>query len=206
MSFVTPVVEHWLELFTDALFIFVRLCGVRYMIEDHPVSEWWYPLPQIHGLCFPISSKIIFYVHHSANRVVHTTHIVSVDHYYYPNYVGSSCYGLKPLTVTKNMKYFKIFCSKSSVFPFITAYKLHDFDIEVFSQNPMKCARASSSLCFTIRGAMPPGQSTIMCDEPTRGRFLRIKKRKIRNNSDVLTLCEVEIYTSEGNGMLWIML
>ena len=49
---------------------------------------------------------------------------------------------------------------------------------------------------------MPPGQSTIMCDEPIRGRFLRIKKRKQNNKNDVLTLCEVEVYSSEENGML----
>ena len=49
---------------------------------------------------------------------------------------------------------------------------------------------------------MPSGQSTIMCDEPTRGRFLRIKKQKRKEKNDVLTLCEVEVYSFEENGML----
>ena len=65
---------------------------------------------------------------------------------------------------------------------YFIVYKLQDFAIKVFSflQNPVKCARACCIVCSTHRGrSLPSGQSTNMCDKPTRGRFVRIRKWKI---------------------------
>ncbi|XP_041361410.1 fucolectin-7-like [Gigantopelta aegis] len=79
--------------------------------------------------------------------------------------------------------------------------KLHSFVIELFSQNPEGCSGAGSAVCLNYTGAgLPPGQSTFTCDEPTRGRFFRIRKWNMKGTSDVLTLCEVQIYGTEENG------
>ena len=87
-------------------------------------------------------------------------------------------------------------------FFFISADRLHDFAIEVFSQNPMGCDTASVGVCFIYTGGgLSSGQTTIVCDKPIRGRFVRIRKWGLKDSIDVLTLCEVEVYSSEENGM-----
>ena len=59
-------------LFNDALNTFyIRLFGVRHMVKDHSDSERGNPLPP-HGLLFPISSKVFFYMHHPTDRIAHT--------------------------------------------------------------------------------------------------------------------------------------
>ena len=48
-------------LFNDTLDTFlIRLYGVGYMVKGHSYSERGNPLPPLHGLLFPISSKISF--------------------------------------------------------------------------------------------------------------------------------------------------
>ena len=48
-------------LFNDALNTFnLRLYGVGHMVKDHSDSERGNPLPPLHGLLFPISSKGYF--------------------------------------------------------------------------------------------------------------------------------------------------
>ena len=55
-------------LFNDALNTFyLRLYGVRHMIEDHSDSDRGNPLPP-HMLLFPINSKV-FYMHHPTGRI-----------------------------------------------------------------------------------------------------------------------------------------
>ena len=45
-------------LFNEALNAFyLRLYGVRHMVKDHSDSKRGNPLPPLHGLLFPISSK-----------------------------------------------------------------------------------------------------------------------------------------------------
>ena len=57
-------------LFNDALNTFyLRLYGVRHMVEDHSDSEKGNPLPP-HRLLFPI------YMHHPTDRIAHTTAFV----------------------------------------------------------------------------------------------------------------------------------
>ena len=64
-------------LFNDALNTFyLRLYGVRHMVEDHSDSERGNPLPP-HGLLFAISSKMFFYMHHPTDRITHTTAFVT---------------------------------------------------------------------------------------------------------------------------------
>ena len=64
------------------LFIFSPYC-TRYndLVLSCPDSERGNPLPP-HGLLFPISSKV-FYMHHSIDRITHTTAIVTpvVEHW-----------------------------------------------------------------------------------------------------------------------------
>ena len=69
--------------FNDALNTFyLQLYGVRYMVKDHSDFERGNPLPP-HGLLFPISSKVFFYMHHPRDRITHTTGFVTpvVDHW-----------------------------------------------------------------------------------------------------------------------------
>ena len=63
MTFVNPVVQHWLEqkegnvLFNDELNTFyLRLYGVKHMVKDHSDSERGNLLPP-HRLLFPTNSK-----------------------------------------------------------------------------------------------------------------------------------------------------
>ena len=60
-------------LFNDALNTFyLRLYGVRHMVKDHSDSERGNPLPPLHGLLFPISSKGFLYA--SSHRQDDTYH------------------------------------------------------------------------------------------------------------------------------------
>ena len=64
-------------LFIDALNTFyLRLYAVGHMVKDHSDSERGNPLPP-HGLLFPISSKVFFYMHHPSDRITHTTAFVT---------------------------------------------------------------------------------------------------------------------------------
>ena len=56
--------------------------GPGHMVNDHSDSERGNPLPP-HGLLFPISSKVFFYMHHPIDRIVHTTASVTpvVEHW-----------------------------------------------------------------------------------------------------------------------------
>ncbi|XP_041361998.1 fucolectin-1-like [Gigantopelta aegis] len=79
--------------------------------------------------------------------------------------------------------------------------RLHSFVIETFSQNPEGCSGAGSVVCLNYTGAgLPTGQTAFTCDQPTRGRFVRISKWYQKSSHDPLTLCEVQIYGTEVNG------
>ncbi|XP_041361409.1 uncharacterized protein LOC121377472 [Gigantopelta aegis] len=81
------------------------------------------------------------------------------------------------------------------------AERLHSFVIEIFSQNPQGCSGAGSVVCYNYTGVgLPRGNTPLKCDQPTRGRFVRIRKWKVMHSLDVLTLCEVQIYSYEEKG------
>ena len=42
------------------------------MVKNHSDSERGNPLPLLHGLLFPNSSKCSFYIHHPTDRIAHT--------------------------------------------------------------------------------------------------------------------------------------
>ena len=66
------------DLFNDVLNTFyLLLYGVRHMVKDHSDSERGNPLPPLHGLLFPISSKFFLYMHHPIDRIAHTTAFVT---------------------------------------------------------------------------------------------------------------------------------
>ena len=52
------------------------------MVKDHSDSEKGNPLLP-HRLLFPINSKVFFYIHHSTDRIAHTTAFVTpvVEHW-----------------------------------------------------------------------------------------------------------------------------
>ena len=80
----------------------------------------------------------------------------------------------------------------------LTAHRLHNFVIEIFSQNPSRCSTAVPGVCYNNTG--PPlseGQTKITCHQPTMGRFVRVKKWLVIDGHDSLTLCEVEVHSSE---------
>ena len=79
----------------------------------------------------------------------------------------------------------------------LTAKRLHSFVIEIFSQNPKGCPTAFPGVCYNHTGSgLPVGQTTISCDQPMWGRFVRVRKWHVINKYDVLTLCEMEVYSS----------
>ena len=54
-----------------------------YIVKGHSDSDRGNPLPPLHGLLFPISSKGSFYMHRPTYRIVHTTAFVTpvVEHW-----------------------------------------------------------------------------------------------------------------------------
>ena len=60
-------------LFNDARNTFY----LSYMVKDHSDSERGNPLPALHGLLFPISSKGYFYIHHPTVMIARTTAFVT---------------------------------------------------------------------------------------------------------------------------------
>ncbi|XP_048246323.1 uncharacterized protein LOC124144747 [Haliotis rufescens] len=75
------------------------------------------------------------------------------------------------------------------------ANRLHDFEIEVFKEDPSVNTTAVGARCTMYVGAVPDGSiQKVTCDEEVVGRFVRISGRNPADNADVLTLCEVEVY------------
>ena len=53
--------------------------GFGHMVIDHSDSEKGNLLPALYVLCFLISSKVFFLMHHSTDRMTHsTTFVISV--------------------------------------------------------------------------------------------------------------------------------
>ncbi|XP_046563499.1 fucolectin-1-like [Haliotis rubra] len=74
-------------------------------------------------------------------------------------------------------------------------WRLHNFDIEVFSADPVSHPGANGQMCFSFFGKF--GNSitqTLRCMYPVEGRYVRIKKRQHLNDLDGLTLCEVAVH------------
>ena len=60
-------------IFNDTLNTFhLQLYDVRHMVKDHSDSDRENLLPPLYELCFPISSKGFFYVHHRTDKRAHT--------------------------------------------------------------------------------------------------------------------------------------
>ena len=57
---------------------FNRLYGVGHIVKDHSDNERGNLLPPLLGLLFSISNKG-FYIHHSTDRIAHTTSIGSLS-------------------------------------------------------------------------------------------------------------------------------
>ena len=67
-------------LFNDTFNAFyLRLYGVRLVVKDHWDSDRGNPLPPLHGLLFPISSKRSFICTIPTDRITHTTVFVTTS-------------------------------------------------------------------------------------------------------------------------------
>ncbi|XP_046567008.1 fucolectin-1-like [Haliotis rubra] len=74
-------------------------------------------------------------------------------------------------------------------------WRLHNFDIEVFSADPVVDPGANGQLCFSFFGQFGDSLTeTLRCMYPVEGRYVRIKKRQHLNSQDRLTLCEVAVH------------
>ncbi|XP_067679666.1 fucolectin-1-like [Haliotis asinina] len=74
-------------------------------------------------------------------------------------------------------------------------WRLHNFDIEVFSTDPAIDPGANGQLCFSFFGQFGDSLTeTLRCVYPVKGRYVRIKKRQRLNSDDLLTLCEVAVH------------
>ncbi|KAK7497519.1 hypothetical protein BaRGS_00011159 [Batillaria attramentaria] len=70
-----------------------------------------------------------------------------------------------------------------------SADRLRDFDVEIFTQDPVDNPTAEAALCYHYTGSMPPGVTeTLYCPIPYCGRYVRIRK-----SSANLSLCEVQV-------------
>ena len=64
-------------LFNDTLSTFyLWLYGIKLTVKDHSDSERGNLLPP-HGLLFPVSSNVFFYMHHPTDRIAHTMTFVT---------------------------------------------------------------------------------------------------------------------------------
>ncbi|XP_067679668.1 fucolectin-1-like [Haliotis asinina] len=74
-------------------------------------------------------------------------------------------------------------------------WRLHNFDIEVFSTDPVVDSGANGQMCFSFFGQFGDSLTeTLRCMYPIEGRYVRIKKRQHLNSEDRLTLCEVAVH------------
>ncbi|XP_071119516.1 fucolectin-like [Haliotis cracherodii] len=74
-------------------------------------------------------------------------------------------------------------------------WRLHDFDIEIFSADPVESSAANGQMCFSFFGEFGSAVTEILrCMYPVEGRYVRIKKRQNLNSEDRLTLCEVAVH------------
>ncbi|XP_067658010.1 fucolectin-7-like [Haliotis asinina] len=72
-------------------------------------------------------------------------------------------------------------------------YRLHDFVIEVYKENPSRCSKARANVCKHYPGVFGLTE-TLQCETEISGRFVRIWKPTISQYHDILTLCEVEVH------------
>ncbi|XP_048255208.1 fucolectin-1-like [Haliotis rufescens] len=74
-------------------------------------------------------------------------------------------------------------------------WRLHNFDIEVFSVDPVENPEANGQMCYSFFGEFGSAVTvTLRCMYPVEGRYVRIKKRQHLNSEDRLTLCEVAVH------------
>ena len=86
-----------------------------------------------------------------------------------------------------------------SLFVSFAGERLHDFYVEVLQTPDDK----SPGLCHHQVSAV--GRSaTFRCESPLYGRYVRIRKDNLSGDTDVLTLCEVQVNGKKGTGVLQI--
>ncbi|XP_041356331.1 fucolectin-like [Gigantopelta aegis] len=79
--------------------------------------------------------------------------------------------------------------------------RLHSFTIDVFMENPIGCARAIPVQCYNRTDSLGRGETVqFKCRSPVNGRFVRIKKWRMMDNTDTLILCEVQVFTTRATG------
>ena len=73
----------------------------------------------------------------------------------------------------------------------IAGERLQNFDIEVFTQNPMALAEPKHETCYHYVGPMGSGVTELLvCSRPIRGRYVRITMPSV---GLPMHMCEVEV-------------
>ena len=77
------------------------------------------------------------------------------------------------------------------VLVFLTAERLRDFDVHVYTEDPETNPTATGTLCWHYDGQAGDGETEelVCCDGPIRGRFVRMTNAP----GFSLTLCEVQV-------------
>ncbi|XP_041347046.1 uncharacterized protein LOC121366816, partial [Gigantopelta aegis] len=71
---------------------------------------------------------------------------------------------------------------------------LHSFTIDVFTENPIGCVRATPVQCYNRTDTLRRGVTVqFKCRSPVIGRFVRVKKWNVLNQSEILILSEVQV-------------
>ncbi|XP_046330269.1 fucolectin-like isoform X2 [Haliotis rufescens] len=79
--------------------------------------------------------------------------------------------------------------------------RMHDLKIEVFADDPVLEPSTPSHLCAMYDGPMPGGATeNISCSCAAQGRYIRIRGLDRRDETDLLTLCEVEVFERTPTG------
>ncbi|XP_048247457.1 uncharacterized protein LOC124144745 [Haliotis rufescens] len=82
--------------------------------------------------------------------------------------------------------------------------RLHDFKIEVFKEDPVSKPGALGVTCHVYGGVFPPQTvQRLDCGFDAVGRYVRVSGVKTGGVSDVMTICEAEVYGGRVQGTGW---
>ncbi|XP_041346804.1 fucolectin-like, partial [Gigantopelta aegis] len=77
---------------------------------------------------------------------------------------------------------------------------LNSFTIDVFTENPIGCARATPVQCYNRTDPVGRAETVqFKCHSPVTGRFVRIKKWRMRTSKTQPILCEVQVLGTRAN-------
>ena len=79
---------------------------------------------------------------------------------------------------------------------YFSGHRLTDFDVHVYETNPVSLPQTVGVLCHHHSGPLTDGQVVnLTCGQPVLGQVVRVTNGALDNFS----ICEIEVFASEGN-------